>query len=353
MTLARISVFVGLIAIAMTAARPAEAQTQVHDLLKERVGLSDSDIRDLDAGMAMVELPDVGDNREVAVFSIIRVEVPSEFAIDRLRNIEAVLAGGEVAVQMGRFSEEPVAADMTGFELPRNDIRALRECRQGKCDVKLPAEVMRQLQSEVDWMAVDAEAQANRAMANWLIDYLQEYDSRGDAALATYEDKKEPLSVAEGFDILLGESPLILNRRPELVTYLERFPQLNLDGAEDMYYWSVEDFGLKPVTHLYHSTMYRPTGSVLYDAVLARKQIYASHYFQAAVCFVSIAPVPDQEREVGVYVTLFVRQRFDGKVGGIQRATLERGLRNSTRSQLEDVKRRLENSYTAQVGREE
>jgi hypothetical protein len=345
-----ITLLLGLCLAISSFARDGLAQ-EVRGILTEQLGFSESDLRNLDGGQPVVRVPSAEDNREVAVFGIVRAEVPAAFVIERMRHIEAVLAAGDVALQVGRFGETPSLNDMAGFALPRDDARALRECRPGKCDVKLPADVMQQVQSAVDWSASDAEAQANRAMASWLIDYLNEYRQGGDAELATYDDKSEPLSVAEGFDLLLRASPLALNYRPELAEYLDRYPGASLDGVEDYYYWSVEDFGLKPVTHLYHSTLYMPAGEAISDAILTRKQIYASHYFQAAVSFLAVAPIQDTDPNVGIYLVLLIRQRFDGKVGGIKRMTLERRLRDNTTSQLQDVQKRLEESFLTEANR--
>ena len=341
---------VGLCLAVSPFAREGQAQ-EVRAVLTERLGFSESDLRDLDGGRPVVRVPSAEDNREVAVFGIVRAEVPAAFAIERMRHIEAVLAGGDMTLQVGRFGEPASLDDMAGFALPRDDVRALRECRPGACDVKLPADVMQQVQSAVNWSAGDAEAQANRAMASWLIDYLGDYRQGGDAALATYDDKSEPLSVAEGFDLLLRASPLMLSYRPELRDYLDRYPDGSLNGADDYYYWSVEDFGLKPVTHLYHSTLYVPVDHAVSDAILTRKQIYASHYFQAAVSFMAVAPIQDSDPNVGIYLVLLIRQRFDGKVGGIKRMTLERRLRDNTTSQLEDVQQRLEESFLTEGNR--
>lgn len=347
----RIGYLICIFLAAALVARPAFGQTAALRELRERAGFSDGDVRDLDGGRAVVKVPDAEDEREVVVLGVVRINVPAAFLVDRLRRIEDALAGGGVAKQIGRFGEPPGPDDMAGFALPRDDVRALRECRPGKCDVKLPADVMDQVQAEVNWSSRDAEQQANRAMAGWLADYLDGYRRGGNAALATYDDKQEPLSVAAGFHILLQASPLIQKYRPELRDYLERFPQANLAGAEDVYYWSVEDFGLKPVTHLYHTTIYRPAGEPAVEAVIARKQIYASHYFQAAVSFVSIANV-GEPGSPDVYLTFLTRQRFDGKVGGLNRIVLERKLRDNVQAQLQDLRTRMQSSYTATVGGE-
>ncbi|NIR46433.1 MAG: hypothetical protein GWN99_18485 [Gemmatimonadetes bacterium] len=324
----------------------AAAQQTLVGLLREQADFSSSDLRQLAEGETVVKLPDAADDREIVVLGVVRVAVPADFAIDRLRHIETVIAGGHVAQQIGRFSEEPGFDDMAGFSLPRGDVRALRECRPGDCDVKLPADAMEQVRAAVDWSRSDVQRQASRVMRRWLLDYLNRYRRSGDSALATYDDKDEPLSVGEGFHMLLRESPILLEYTPELHEYLDRFTEIELEGAESFFYWSVEDFGLKPVTHLYHTIIYQPRGAAISDALLARKQIYASHYFQAAVTFISVADAG----EGNIYLTMLSRKRFDGKVGGLQRALLERRLKDNARVQLRDVQLRLQDSYLAERG---
>jgi hypothetical protein len=326
--------------------RPSFGQTAALRELRQVAGFNDADVRALDDGLPVVKVPSAEDQREVVVLGVVRIDVPATFLVDRLRNIEDALAGGSVAQQIGRFTEPPSTDDMAGFGLPRDDVKALRQCRPGRCDVKLPADVMDHVQAAVDWSAPDAEQQASRFMANWLTEYLEAYRRGGNAALATYDDKQEPLSVAEGFHMLLRVSARLDKYRPELRDYLERFPEANLSGAEDIYYWSVEDFGLKPVTHLYHTTIYRPAGESPSEAIIVRKQIYASHYFQAAVSFVDIADV-GAPGSPALYVTFLTRQRFDGKVGGLNRSVLERKLRTNVQAQLADLRARVHSAYTA------
>ncbi len=335
---------------ALLSPHPAQGQQTFDELLRDQAGFSEVDLSSLRGGVAVVKVPDAGTDREVLVLGVVAVDVPAEYVVERLRHIETLIAGGQVAQQIGRFGEPPSIDDMAGFSFPDGDVRALRVCRPGDCDVKLPAAAMEEIRSRIDWSAKNVEEQASRAMRRWLFEYLNRYRREGDSALAVYDDKSEPLSVAEGFDILLRESALLLRYWPALQEYLERFPDGELEGAEAFYYWSVEDFGLKPVTHIYHTTVHRPPGPTALAATLARKQIYASHYFQAAVTFIGVVDGSETDRGSGTYLTMLTRKRFDGKLGGLRRALLERRLRENMNVQLEDVQRRLEDSYLASSG---
>ena len=62
------------------------------------------------------------------------------------------------------------------------------------------------------------------------------------------------------------------------MAYLDEYPRSRPADAEDFFYWSVVDFGLKPTVRANHVVIYplasRPSGI---SHVVAIKQLYASH----------------------------------------------------------------------------
>jgi hypothetical protein len=46
--------------------------------------------------------------------------------------------------------------DLKSLILPAPDVTALRECRPGDCDVKLPAVAMHRFRNDVDWLSPNA-----------------------------------------------------------------------------------------------------------------------------------------------------------------------------------------------------
>jgi hypothetical protein len=106
----------------------------------------------------------------------------------------------------------------------------------------------------------------------------------GNAALGQYDDRGEPLLVAEEFRALLTGGNLLPLPVPGLMAYLEEYPRSQPSGAEDFFYWSTVDFGLKPTVRVNHVIVYPLAGGPSgVSHVIAIKQLYASHYFQTTL----------------------------------------------------------------------
>jgi len=318
------------------------AQVDVPRFLSENVGFSNKDLDQLSGGQAVVKVPKSGDDVEVQVFGAVIVGASAEFLIQGFRNFNAPVTEAGTIMQMGRLSNPPVPADFSRLEIPKDDVDALKKCRAGKCDVKLSAAAMERYLTEVDWSAPDYSKQVHALSGQLMADYAQSYMSEGAGALATYNDKSEPLSVADGFRRLLGESSSVLAHDAAFHRYLDRYPNESLQGVEDIFYWAVEDFSLKPVVGIYHMAIHAEPETAGVDAIIATKQIYASHYFQAALDYVSVVSIPGRDE---AYLLWVLRQRFDGKVGGIKRGMLERGLRSNIADMLNALRAQVERQY--------
>jgi len=95
--------------------------------------------------------------------------------------------------------------------------------------------------------------------------------------------------------------------------------------------WSKIKFGLKPVVAINHITIYRRNGDVGPQVLVASKQIYANHYFDAFLALTAFVSVPDS----GAYLVYENRSRADGLEGPfskIKRGVVEKkaveGLKN-------------------------
>jgi hypothetical protein len=133
---------------------------------------------------------------------------------------------------------------------------------------------------------------------------------------------------------------------PAFIAYLDDYPRGRPAGAEDFFYWSVVDFGLKPTLRLIHVTIYpmddRPRSDVAY--AIAIKQLYASHYFHSAL---ELRFLVDDGRVArpGFYLLSITRSRTDGMTGftgSFLRPIISRRSRNGVQRYLEHVKRQVE-----------
>lgn len=77
----------------------------------------------------IVRLPITSETREVAAFAIMRLDVPTDFFIERVRDIMNFTKSDNV-LQIGRFSNPPRLEYLAGLTLDQVDIDGIKECRR-------------------------------------------------------------------------------------------------------------------------------------------------------------------------------------------------------------------------------
>lgn len=312
----------------------AQAPPSVDAFLRERLGFSERDVRETASGAVIVKKLDGATDEEIALIGVMRLPISARSAIERLGD---PMAWRQNVSQGGRFSPAPVAGDLAAFRVPSDDRDLLQSCRVGKCVLKLPSSVIDSLR-RVDWRTPAADTLAAALWRSWLLDYVRGYVERGNAALVVYSDRETPLPLHTGFHALLQQSPYLFAYVPVFHHYLEEFPARTLPGAVDALYWSTEDVGLRPITTVTHATVYRPDSVTGIAALLALKQIYASHYFHAALALITVIDDPTPEGP-GAYVIYLERSLFDTRLGGIVRRSAEGRLRGDLRARLAAMQR--------------
>ena len=180
-----------------------------------------------------------------------------------------------------------------------------------------------------------------------LLDLVRAYQAEGNAALGTYVDHDRPLPVADQFRALLASRDALPAQVPILFAYLEHYPRESLEGAEDFFYWTIVDFGLKPTIRVSHVTIYplaaRSATGVAY--VIAIKQLYASHYFHSTLELRFLLDRTDASGRPGAALVSIARSRSDGIAGlrgSLLRPVVRRRSRDALRGYLEHVRRQME-----------
>lgn len=257
------------------------AAGEAHRFLRTVGAFSSSEIDRLERGEAVAKVLDT-DKREVAIVGAVRVKAARDRLFARYRDVSS-LRGSGMVLQVGTFSPFPRAEDLRDLAFEEYDLEAIRDCEPGDCGVRLSAESMARFKREVDWRAADWQQQAGSLWRRLLAEYAAGYLSSG--ALGDYRNKATPLNVADEFGVLFRQSPYLETQAPGLFAYLQRFPRVKLTGAEDILYWSKDNFGLRPVTSVTHLTLNAPTGDARASRPwwISTKQIYATHYFDAAL----------------------------------------------------------------------
>jgi hypothetical protein len=123
-----------------------------------------------------------------------------------------------------------------------------------------------------------------------------------------------------------------------MTTYLRDYPKAKLASSNDVLFWALKDFGLKPTITITHAVGYQPEGTE--DAVVAWKEIYASHYFNGSLSITTYAKDGDVS-----YLFQLLRVRADspgGMFGGVKRGKMAGAMKDDLVKFLEGARNNLE-----------
>jgi len=291
------------------------APPQLTQFLQENIGFTADQLATVERGDAVVKVLDARDRRDVVVFGIITIPRGREEYVHALRNFASSLRTPS-RTQLGIFSSPATASDVAAVVINSRDVAEIKNCKPGDCVVKLPAADMQRLHAEIDWSAPAAavQTQLSAYARRRLVEYVTDYRRRGDSAMAIYDDRGNlNVHASEAFAAQLAESPYVYKTVPSLQNYLANYPRGSLpDGADEILFWSEDVLPrLRPILSVTHLVVYTPP-ELPGMTLAAAKQIYADHYFEAAVEFAAVV-----DRNPGSYVVVLRRYRFDNLPGGI------------------------------------
>jgi hypothetical protein len=301
-------VLLTLLSLVQTPERPP----QLTRFLEQSIGFDAAQLGAVERGEPVVKVLETRDRRDVAVFGIITVPLARDAYVRRVRDFPASLRTPN-RTQLGVFGDPATADDVAAVTISSRDVAEMKDCKPGDCVVKLPATDMRRIHDQMNWSAPDLQAQLSAYARRRLVEYVADYRARGDSAMAIYDDRGN-LSVrsSEAFAAQLAESPYVYQNVPSLQQYLSSYPHGTLPNATEIIFWSEDVLPrLRPILSVTHLDVYTPP-ELPATTVVAAKQIYANHYFEAAADLTMVV-----ERNPGVYLVVLRRYRFDNLPGGI------------------------------------
>lgn len=310
---------------------------------RDYVGLKEDQIAAIRNGKAVAKVVESRTADEVFVFGSVYVQSTPERYLTLASNI-AALRKLPNYIAIRKFSDPPQLSDLDGFTLEASDIKQLKNCEPGKCDVQLPTEAMDAFKQSVNWSAPDAANQVNQLAQQMALEAIQRYIQGGNAALGTYMDKHHPAVVGETFASLLSRSKALPVYLPELERYLLAYPEAKSENIQSEFYWEKVNFGLKPTLRIVQAIVYRGPRSPDPAYVVAVKQLYASHYFETALDL-TVCMRDQESPDRGFYlITLKGSQQagLTGLKGGIVRKVAVDKTRSSLERALEAIKQKLE-----------
>jgi hypothetical protein len=308
------------------------------------VGLTSQEIAAIDAGRPVAKVLDWGGASEVYVFGAIHVAGSRETYLQGARDLRRLRAmPGYLAV--GELAEGATAADLGAFTLEPDDVKALKSCRDGACDVQLPTASIQEFHDALDFSSADVAERANALARSMVLRLVRSYRDGGHRALGEYRDKKHPARVGEQFETMIGRASVLPDVLPELRRYLVAYPDAKLTNADSFFYWEKVDFGLKPTLRVNHGVIYRGRIKGHDFGAVAIKQLYATHYFHTALD-VSVC-VDDGTEGPGFYLLTLKGSQQEGLTGvkgSILRKVAVDRTRRSLESALASIKSTIERS---------
>jgi hypothetical protein len=321
----------------LTSSAQAPSSADPRALLRDIAGFSPADLARVGRGEAVARALDT-ERREVAIAAAVRIRAPRERLLARYRDI-STLKASDVVLQVGTIGTPPKPEDFQALDFEPYDLDTIRECEPGDCGVRLSTEQLARFRRDVRWDSADWRRQAGVLWRQLLAEYASTYLTRG--ALADYRNKAEPLNVADEFTVLFDRSRPLAGTIPTFLAYFQQFPKSPLSGVENILYWSKDDFGLRPVTSITHLAIYTPPAGAVEPAVIGTRQIYATHYFDAALGFT----LAFDDGTGGFYMVCLNRARTRSLASftrGIVRGVVVRRSRDAAEQMLRATRRALE-----------
>src|SRR5262245_37715685 len=201
-----------------------------------QVGLTEQERAAIDAGRPVAKVLSWGGPSEIYVFGAVHIDGSPTAYLKSARNVTQ-LAGTPGYLGIGELPSTATSADLSGLSLDPDDLKALKSCREGDCDLQLPSASIQAFKEAVNWSQPDVAGQVNGLARGMVLDLVREYRRGGNVALGVYRDKEHPARVADQFETMVGRSAALPDVMPELRKYLLNYPDVDLPGADNFFYW--------------------------------------------------------------------------------------------------------------------
>jgi hypothetical protein len=195
---------------------------------------------------------------------------------------------------------------MAALRLNKNDLSHLSRCEPGDCNTKLAAPDMAALRTILTSEAPGAASRAEDYLRRRLVDYVVAYRRAGNVAMPVYDDRR--VSSGRAFESMLADSCRLSAVAPELTRFLLDYPRVEAPAASSVIYWSLDSLPrTRAVLRIMHDVTYTPADD-LRLSIVATKQVYANHYFEAGL---EIVAAVDDPAGHGTTVVIVRHYRFD------------------------------------------
>ena len=309
------------------------------EFFEPQVTLTSDERTRIERGEAIVKaLPAMP--QEVAIFSAARADFSGERLIAWVRRIDLLKKSAYVPA-VARFSDPPRIEDLAGLELDQADLEELRSCRPGSCGLKLSEPEIGELGEVASARRPGWQDAVQQSFRRVVLARAQAYRQGGLSAAQPYRDRGEPVALAAEFEQILSHSPFLGQRMPKLVQFLGRYPLEESRDFESFLYWSKEVLGGRPIISITHVVIARHDNAPLPEAVVASRQVFATHYVTGSLAITTVVGGRDGMPRYLAYLNRSRVDLLDGFFGGLVRRVAERRLRNEAGQVVDGLRKRL------------
>jgi hypothetical protein len=305
----------------------------------------------LDAGQPVARtLPARGGS--VAVFAAVPIDVAADRLEAWVHQIAAFKQSPQV-LAIGRFSDPPLLEDLARLNFPDGDLQELLTCQPGDCGLKLTRREIAELRRCVGGHVSSPMARQD-VLRRLVLTRVQTYLAQGQRALGAYEQNSRPRPIAEVFSALLDDSQFLRQQLPQFAAVVERWPDSNglvSEPLQSFVYWSVENYGAKPIVSATHVFIRRANGdrTGMPETLVIGKQIFATHYIDAWLGVTALVRNTDTGRAYLVYVNRSSLDVLTGFWGRFIRRVIQRRLKAEAPAVLKGIRQRLESGMPLAV----
>ncbi|HEX7484694.1 MAG TPA: hypothetical protein VF332_00965 [Vicinamibacterales bacterium] len=330
----------------------APADAGLEAFLRSRLRLTAQQIAAVRQGRPIAVVLPAAVDREIQVGGAIHVRAAADRVAHLLQDVER-LESGEGFLETRRLSDPPRLEDFRDLDVPAGDIASLRTCRPGNCDVKLGKGAF-DLLARIDWTAHDVAAQVNDLARATSLEYINAYRKGGNAQLAIYRDSERPQFIAAEFTDMVSRAQVWPDLLRPLSTYLLGYPAASAPpDTREFFYWSMAEFGLKPVIRLNHVVVFSTGRASDLQYVVAVKQLYASHYFHTALELRAVVADdgPDAPGSTLFILNMGRSDGLTGLFGGLVKSKARSASREGLERALAAIKEMVESGGHAATSR--
>lgn len=327
------------------------AQATPSPLLQRLTALDAKKVEAVERGEAVTITLEAADKTEIAMLGVVKLDVPRAFYLERVHDFTGFLESG-MTTAAGAFGEPARLEDVVGLALQPSDAKALEKCRPLACDVKLPADMMERLRNELG-KSHDPAPRADSLMREWVVAYVNAYRADSSENLVVYDDTKRSVRASDAFRALLSE-PMPAGIDSEPFARMLALPR-GARPAEvtSRISWEANRLsGLKPTLEVVERSIFSPPSHPS-ESFLSTKLLYASHYFEAQIDFLTVADADSSAGRPESYLLLVRRQKFDdlpsGGLFNIRGKAVKR-LRDGLRATLANTRAELAKAYVESAG---